>query len=172
MQRLEVSGAVRPLKWSLGLKWLKLNTLRFGDKTVPLFRLAYAKTTIIYLLAYLFTYLLTPWSRVLLENLTGSQLVKKFPAFYGTRRFITAFTAARHLSLSWARSIHSMTPHPTSWRSILMLSSIYTWVSFRQISLPKHCTHLSSPPYVLHSPTISFFSIWSPERYWVRSADH
>jgi hypothetical protein len=37
-------------------------------------------------------YLLTPWNRVLLENLTGSQLVKKFPAFYGTRRFITAFT--------------------------------------------------------------------------------
>ena len=45
-------------------------------------------------------YLLTPLSRVLLENLTVSQLVKKFPAFYGTRRFITAFTSARHLSLS------------------------------------------------------------------------
>jgi len=29
-------------------------------------------------------YLRTPWSRVLLEKLTGSQLVKKFPAFYGT----------------------------------------------------------------------------------------
>ena len=29
-------------------------------------------------------YLLTPWSRILLENLTDSQLVKKFPAFYGT----------------------------------------------------------------------------------------
>jgi len=26
--------------------------------------------------------LLTPWSRVLLEKLTGSQLVKKFPTFY------------------------------------------------------------------------------------------
>jgi flagellar biosynthesis protein FliQ len=34
--------------------------------------------------------LLTPWSTVLLEKLTGRQLVKKFPAFYGTRRFITA----------------------------------------------------------------------------------
>jgi hypothetical protein len=45
-------------------------------------------------------YLLTPWSRVLLEKLTGSQLVKKFTAFYGTRRFITAFTSARQLSLS------------------------------------------------------------------------
>ena len=34
------------------------------------------------------TYLLTPWSRVLLEKLTGLQLVKKFLAFYGTRKFI------------------------------------------------------------------------------------
>jgi hypothetical protein len=42
----------------------------------------------------------TQWSRVLLEKLTGLQLVKNFPAFYGTRRFITAFTSARHLSLS------------------------------------------------------------------------
>ena len=45
------------------------------------------------------TYLLTPWSRILLEKLTGSQLVKKFPAFYGIQCFITAFTIARHLSL-------------------------------------------------------------------------
>jgi len=52
------------------------------------------------LLTYLLIYLLTPYSRVLLEKLTGLQLVKKFTAFYGTRRFITAFTSARHLSLS------------------------------------------------------------------------
>jgi hypothetical protein len=45
-------------------------------------------------LTYLLTYLL------LLEKLTGSQPVKKFPAFYGTRRFITAFTSACHLSKS------------------------------------------------------------------------
>jgi hypothetical protein len=45
-------------------------------------------------------YLLTPRSRVLLEKLTGSQLVKKFLTFYGTRMYIAAFTAARHLSLS------------------------------------------------------------------------
>jgi len=41
---------------------------------------------------------LTQWSRVLLQKLTGLQLVKKFPAFYGTRRFITTFTRARQLS--------------------------------------------------------------------------
>jgi hypothetical protein len=46
------------------------------------------------------------------------QLVKKFPAFYGTLKFITVFTSARHHSLSWANSIQSpQPPHPTSWRS-------------------------------------------------------
>ena len=74
-----------------------------------------------YFLTYLLTYLLIPWSRVLLEKLISSQLVRKFPAFYGIRRFITTSTSL--LSLFWARSIQSMPPHPTSWRSILILSS-------------------------------------------------
>ena len=65
-----------------------------------------------------FFYLLTPWCRVLLEKLTGLQLVKQFPAFHGTRRFITVLTSVRHLSLSWASPIQSTYPHPTSWRSI------------------------------------------------------
>jgi len=65
------------------------------------------------------TYLLTPWSRVLLEKLSSLQLVKKFSAFYGTRRFLTALTSARHLSLSWASPIQSSYPNLTSWRSIL-----------------------------------------------------
>jgi len=70
-----------------------------------------------------FTYLLTPWCRVLLEKLTGLQLVKKFPAFHGTRRFITLLASVRHLSVSWASPIQSIYQHPTSWRSILMLST-------------------------------------------------
>jgi len=36
--------------------------------------------------------------------------------------FITAFTSACHLSLSWIRSYCSI-PHSTSWRSILILSA-------------------------------------------------
>jgi len=68
-------------------------------------------------------YLHTPWCRVLLEKLTGLQLVKKFPAFHGTRRFITVLTSIRHLYISWASPIRSIYPHPTSWRSILMLST-------------------------------------------------
>jgi len=59
---------------------------------------------------FMYNYLLTAWSRDLLENLTGPQLVKKFPAFYGTRRLIAAFTSTCHLFLSRARSIQSITP--------------------------------------------------------------
>ena len=50
---------------------------------------------------YLLTYLLTPWCRVLLEKLTGLQLVKKLPTFYGTRMFITVLTSLRHLSITY-----------------------------------------------------------------------
>jgi len=72
--------------------------------------------------ARLASYLLTQWSRVFLETLTGFQLVKNFPAYYGTRCFITTFTSARQLSLSRASSIQSIPPHPTSWKNILILS--------------------------------------------------
>jgi hypothetical protein len=41
-----------------------------------------------------------PQSRVLLEKLIVTLLVKKFLAFYGIQRFITMFTTAHHWSLS------------------------------------------------------------------------
>jgi len=94
--------------------------------------------------------------------LTGSQIVKKFPAFYGTRMFITAFTRFRQLSLTWARWIQSM-PHPNFWRSILILSS------HLRLGLPSGRFPWRFPtktlyipllsPYVLHAPPISFFSM-------------
>ena len=48
----------------------------------------------------LVTYLLTPWSRVLLEKLTGSAASQEIPRIFGTRRFLTVLASARHLSLS------------------------------------------------------------------------
>ena len=51
-------------------------------------------------LTYLLTYLLTPWSRVLLEKLTSSAASQEIPRIFGTPRFITVLTSARHLSLS------------------------------------------------------------------------
>jgi len=41
-------------------------------------------------------------------------------------------------------------------------------LSFR-VFPPKSCIHLYPPPYVLHAPPFSFFSIWSAEQYWVSS---
>jgi hypothetical protein len=50
--------------------------------------------------------------------------LRNFPEFYGTRRFITAFTSAYKLSLPWARSIQSVPPLPTFLRSIYAYSVI------------------------------------------------
>ena len=51
-------------------------------------------------------HLLTAWSRVLLGKPSGSQLGKKFPTFYGIRRFITTFAISCQLDPVLA-------PHPT-----------------------------------------------------------
>ena len=123
----------------------------------------------------LLAYLLTPWCRVLLEKLTGLQLVKKFPAFHRTRRFITALTSVRHQSLSWASPIQSIYPHPTSWRSILILST-HLCLGLPSGLLPcvspaRPYTPPSIHPCAPHAPPISFFSILPPAQYWVRSKD-
>ena len=86
------------------------------------------------------TYLLTSWRRVLLEKLTGLQLVKKFPAIHGSRTFIFPLTNVRHLSLSWGSPIQSIYPHPTSWRSILILST------HPRLGLPIGSFPPASPP--------------------------
>jgi len=94
----------------------------------------------------LFAPLVTAWCRVLLEKLTGLQLVSKFTAFHGTRRFITALTNVRHLSLSRASPIQSIYPHPTSWRYILILST------HLRIGLPSGLLSSGFPPKDLYTP--------------------
>jgi hypothetical protein len=54
---------------------------------------------------------ISKYSRVLLERLIVTQLVKKSLPFYGTLRFITVFTRSRHWSMSWARWIQSKPSH-------------------------------------------------------------
>ena len=97
----------------------------------------------------LLTFLLIPWCRVLLEKLTGLQLVKKFPAFHGTRRFITTLTSVRHLSLSWAIPIQSIYPHPTTWRSILIL------FTHLRLGLPSGLLPSGFPAKTLYTPLSS-----------------
>ena len=122
------------------------------------------------------TYLLTPWNRVLLEKLTGSAASQEIPRIFGTRRFLTVFTSARHMSLSWANSIQSPQPPPTSWKSILILPS-YLHLGLPSGLFPSGfptrtlCIPLPSP-YAPHALPISFFSILPPAQNWVRSTDH
>jgi hypothetical protein len=113
-----------------------LRNLFFNKLMVDFTFLAYINLSLYLNTSYLLTYLLTPWSRVLLEKVSGLQLVKKFPAFYGSRRFLTTCTSARNLYLSWASSIQSIYPHPVSRRFILILSS-HLHLGFRSGLLPS-----------------------------------
>ena len=60
------------------------------------------------LLTYLLTYLLHGAESFLTSYLV-LQLIKKVPAFYGTRKFITVLTSARHLSI-----LSQLHPVPTT----------------------------------------------------------
>jgi hypothetical protein len=73
-------------------------------------------------------YYMTAWSSVILEKLTGSPLIRKFPEFYETPRFITAFTIVRLLSLSWAKWVQSMCPIPLYEDTFQFNPPIYAYV--------------------------------------------
>ena len=113
-------------------------------------------------LTYLLTYLLTPWRTVLLEKLTGLQLVKKFPTFYGTRRFITALTSVRQLSVSWASPIQSTYPHPTSWWSILILCT------HLRLGFPSDLFPSGFPTKTLYAPLSNKIHYFS-NLFWYRT---
>jgi hypothetical protein len=103
--------------------------------------------------------LLTPWS--FFEKPAGSQLVKKFSAFYRTENSLL------HLSLSLAKSIQSVPPHPTSWRFIFILS-YHSCPGLPSGLFPSGLstntlTHFSYLPCVPHAPLISFSLSWPPE---------
>jgi len=61
------------------------------------------------LCTYLLTYLLTPWCRKLFEKLIITQLVENALLSYGTRRFVTVFTKARHWT--YTEPAESSSPH-------------------------------------------------------------
>jgi len=79
-------------------------------------------------------------------NFADSQ---EIPRIYGTRKSLTVSTSARHLSLSWASSIQSPRPPPTSWRSILILSS------YLRLGIPNGLFPSGFPTNTLYTPLSS-----------------
>jgi len=97
---------------------------------------------------YSCTYLLTPWCRVLLEKLTGLQLVKKFPAFlwnpkvhYRTHKRPPPFRIldqpnpvhipTSHLLEMHPNIFHPSTPRSPQWSLSLRFQLQHTYFSLR-----------------------------------------
>jgi hypothetical protein len=95
-----------------------------------------------------------------------AQLLKNFRTFYRTRRFITVFTGALHWSLSWARSIQSILPHPISLRSILVLSS------YLRLGLPSGLFPSGFPTNILYAFLFSPHACCTPFLSHFSSFDH
>jgi hypothetical protein len=104
-------------------------------------------------------------SWALLEKPPIVQLLKSFPAFYGTRKFVTVFTRALHWSLSWARSIQSIPSHPISLRSIIILFTYLRLVLPSGLFSSGFSTNILYAflfsTFVLHAPPISSSLTWS-----------
>ena len=124
----------------------------------------------VYTQLYLLTYSLTPWCTVLLEKLTGLQLVKKFPAFLWNPKFhyrnhkrppavpILDQPNPVPIPTSHLLKIHRNIIHPSKPRSPQWPLSL---------RLPhQEPIRLPSPhPYAPHARPISFFSILSTAQY-------
>ena len=97
-------------------KWTKIDTaFLYWAYTVP-----QLKNGVTYNVRTL-CHFLNPRSRVLFQKLRVPQILKIFPAFYKTWRFLNLFTKAHHMLLFWSRSTQS-TPYYYH-RSTLILSS-------------------------------------------------
>jgi hypothetical protein len=97
----------------------------------------------------------TAWHRA--EKLTVSQLVKKFPAFYGTQKFITVHTRVRPWSLYRVSLIKSINTRPIHLRFIKLM----LFLSLTKYSAMKMC------PCAELSTTL-----WRPVGEWMYSSTH
>ena len=84
-------------------KWMILFPLIHSIRICACLRRTSKPSCLHFLSAWNFLFQL---KRALREKLKFSQLVKNFHAFYGIWKFITAFTIAHHLFLSWKIRSH------------------------------------------------------------------
>ena len=127
------------------IKWAYTNAL---DRTATGIGVSIVLRAIIlltYILTYLPTYSMQQSPSWEANRFSASQ---EIPRILWNPKVHTAFTSARHLSLSWASSIQSIPPHPTSWRSILILSS------HLRLGLPSGPCLIGFPTKTLYTPLL------------------
>jgi hypothetical protein len=145
----------------------------FPCKTLYTFLFSPKRTTCPAHLILLDLIKLTPCSWALLEKPPVVQLLKNFPIFYGTRRFITVFTRALRWSLSSPRSVQPIPPHPISLRSILTLSRIWgcAWLIDGVWSGWSDLLHTYTTCYYTSQTTIWHYVFSSPSPSTAASRD-
>ena len=98
------------------------------------------------------------------------QLAKKFHTFYRSKKFMAMFTRPHHQPLCQARLIQSMPLHPTSLRSISILSVHLSLGLPSSQYLPNFQITIllvSSPRFVPHALLISFSLTFSCKQHFL-----
>jgi hypothetical protein len=121
---LHVSGTLAPIIRSLLILHIQ-PPVKYRLKHTVCFQIMWRCATVYSLYSFLIKicYLLHGAESFLRSQPVNFAASQEIPCIYGTRKFLTVPTSARHLSLSWANSIQSPRPPSTPWRSILILSS-------------------------------------------------
>jgi hypothetical protein len=107
---------------------------------------------------YLNKITLSSWNTILPEKLLAAQVVKKFPAFYGIRRFINVFTIDRqsihmnaiHILKKYLFKIHiNIVLLSTPWSSKLSLRFRFVGYNFISMSQLSNVRYMPRPS---HNP--------------------
>ena len=116
-----------------------------------------------YLLNYLLTYSMGHSPSWEANRFSASQ---EIPRILWNPKVHSAFTNDRHLSLSWASSIQSVPPHPTSWRLVLILSS------HLRLGLPSGLVPSGFPTKFLYTSLLSPHTRYMPRPSHSSLLDH